>query len=620
MFGGYQWDGIDFNKINFGADQPVVMNYGGQDTAVPLQNFDGHDTQNGHGAIGQLLDLKSDGFHQNFGSADESMDFDIPVQNDAAAEKADRLKFEQLLEVLSDLYSFENALQAVPAMKAYFGIVAPADETTSPPFDKVKNFLNPTSLGKNQDGGLVLGLPALTLENPPKSVDENNRHLVITPAILMDAFCAKDIFERAERYHVRQNIMVCLTALAELQRHQNDPSKIDTRALILQVQQCRLKSSVDYEYGREAGSAVLDASDKAAHVKELTRRTLARLQQGVHLAYATPDFESLGLQSPGNAKTLILVNDLAVAGDAKYSGKLARLTLDQMADLVVEISPDWRLPMKTAIADAVADYLGVVMRDVTPAEINQTRGALLDWANGRRRVPPDIKLVLACIPSICRETVLQMDPLTKEVKEHPLKYAQDLFLPSAVAKAIKACSSSLESPVAVFIKNRKFYEEIYIAGKTLSTSLNLHGMYLQCSNPGNNNLAFQTPAQFNHRVYATRCSSGLYVNVTDRDNPQLECRENAGLRLNYIDKLWSLFRVIVMDEVGKNLALKLPENQAFMSESDPEKRRNIASDILDRCVVQTFGDAAGNLTGITRNILVNAAIDAAELEPDRVTL
>jgi hypothetical protein len=66
--------------------------------------------------------------------------------------------------------------------------------------------------------------------------------------------------------------------------------------------------------------------------------------------------------------------------------------------------------------------------------------------------------------------------------------------------------------------------------------------------------------------------------------------------------------------------LKLQENQAFLSESNPEKQRAIASDILDGCPSETFGGAAGNLTGITRNILINAAIEAAEPDRDDITL
>jgi len=234
---------------------------------------------------------------------------------------------------------------------------------------------------------------------------------------------------------------------------------------------------------------------------------------------------------------------------------------------------------------------------------------VVDWACGGSSPLPDISDVLACIPSIGRKTTLEMDPKTGTVAEVALKNGQDFLLPSAIAKALKAQQTNLEKPVADLIRNQSFYSCLYKSGRKLATALNLHGMYLQCSNPANRTMAFQTVPQFNHPSYSVRCSSGLYVNVNQPARPLLECREGEPLRLAYIDRLWSLFRVIVADALEDRLAVKLVQDERFRSEQDPERKRAMAGAILDTCVPETFSGAGGNLTGMARNIVIGAAIE-----------
>ena len=594
---------------NWGGSTSTPVNYGGHDLPVINQNFGGHSVPGGHGAVDQLLDLQSDVLPQDFGVGNMASHVDSVALENAAAANADKANFSRLVEVMEDFYSFDHALTALPELRAYFHIASDGPPPLGgPSLLDVRRFLSPAQL-ENPGAPLVLGLADLTLENPPRAVDHTNRSSVVTPAILIEMFRCKDSFEPAERFHIRKNLVACLTALADFQRGNQTAENVNTRLLIHTVQQCRLDSCAQYQSSQVSFGMVRSEADQRAHVEELARRTLARVQQSSNVEMNAGLFAQHGLQRPGSPQAASLVDQLQNSADAGVPGKLSRLTLDQLADLVVEVNAEWRLPLKSAIGGALADYLSVPLKDMPAAKIDSTMHAVVDWACGGPGPLPDIADLLACIPSIGRKTTLEMDRQTGRAVEVALKHGQNFLLPSAIAKALKAQQSNLEKPVADLIRNQNFYSCLYKSGRNLHSALNLHGMYLQCSNPANRNMAFQTVPQFNHPSYAVRCSSGLYVNVNQPARPLLECREGESLRLAYIDRLWSLFRVIVADALEDRLALKLVPDERFRSEQDPEIKRAMAGAVLDTCIPETFGGAGGNITGMARNIVISAAIE-----------
>jgi len=596
---------------NWGGQTSSAVNYGGHDLPVVIQDFGGHSLQGGHGVVHQLLDLEYEANPQDFGVGNVVSHMDSAALENAAAANADKARFSGLMEVMEDFYSFTHALTALPDLQAYFNI-SPDENPFSggPSRADVRRFLSPAHL-ESPGVPLVLGLADMTLENPPRVVDMNNRGSVITPAILIEMFRCKDSFEPAERFHVRKNIVACLTALADFQRARQAAENIDTHPLNHAVQKCRLNSCAKYQYSQGSVGALRSEADHQAHVHELAQRTLARVQQAARIEPNSALFSQHGLQRPGKRETVALAQNLQSGDDKGIPKKLSRLTLEQMADLVVEVNAEWRLPLKSAISGALADYLSVPITDMSAEKIDSTMHAVVDWACGGITPMPDVAEILGCIPSIGRTSTLELDSKTGNVVEVELKHAQNFLLPSAMAKALKAHNAELEKPVASLIRNQQFYACLYQRGRSLNTALNLHEMFLRCSNPANRNMAFQTLPQFNHPSYSVRCSSGLYVNVNIPARPSLECREGETVRIAYIDKLWSLFRVIVADALEERLAGKLVKDDVFMHEHDPEIRRAMADNILDGCVPETFGGAGGNLTGMARNIVINAAIDRA---------
>lgn len=596
---------------NWGGTTSTAVNYGGHDLPVINQNFGGHSVPGGNGAADQLLDLETDVLPQDFGIGSMASHVDSGALENATAAKEDKAYFSRLTAVMEDFYSFDHAMTALPALRTYFNI--PSDgppPSGGPGLMDVRRFLSPAQL-ENQGLPMVLGLDDQTLESPPKPVNHGNRSSVITPAVLIEMFERKDAFEPSERFHIRKNIVACLTALADFQRGKHAGQSVNTDRLIHAVQECRLNCCAQYQFSQATLGSVRSEADQQAHVRELAQRTLARVQQASNVELNAGLFDQYGLQRPGNIQAKNFVQVLQHGPDALIPGRLSRLTLDQLADLVVEVNAGWRLPVKAAMGGALADYLSVPLRDIPAAKIDSTMHAVVDWACGGASPLPDIADILPCIPCIGRKTTLEMDRKTSTVAEVALKNGQNFLLPSAIAKALKAQQVNLEKPVADLIRNQSFYSCVYRRGKNLKTALNLHGMYLQCSNPANHNMAFQTAPQFNHPSYAVRCARGLYVNVNQPARPLLECREGETLRLTYIDRLWSLFRVIVADALEARLAEKLAQDDRFMNEDDPEARRTLAGTILDTCVPETFGGAGGNLTGMARNIVINAAIERA---------